>query len=848
MPLEPIDRQAGAPAMAANAAIGPGAITDPDTGLTDAEARRRLLADGPNEVEPPPRPTLPKLVLEAMSEPFVILLLLAGVGAILLGEVRDGILVLGGLLPIVGADVVTEYRAERALAELHAAAAPRATVRRDSRVLDIDAAEVVRGDVILVRAGDIVPADVRLSAAVGLAFDRSLLTGESMPEDALLSPDATAPTGGHPREIGFAGTSVVRGSGAGVVIATGALTALGRIAGSLGSAPSRRSPLQRELDRLVRILLIVAIGLIAVTVGAGFLRGHPAGANLLAGISAAIAAIPEEPPILLAVILGFGAHRLLRRNVLVRRLSAEETLGAVDLILTDKTGTLTENRLVLTDVLRPAGSVAPGEERRRLVELGLRAEDDAWRADRFGAPRGSFARALAAGLEELGGSPSLDSADLIHSQPPADGRPFATTSARRAGRIEHVALGAPEAVLGLCPRLPEAELDAWRELVAGAADRGGRLVLLARSLDDEPWRPEAVLAFADPLRAGVHEAMTTTRTAGIQTIVVTGDHPATARAIAREAGLDIDLVITGEELGTWDDARLDADLASLDVVARARPEDKLRLVQAARRTSRTVAVTGDGVNDAPALTHSDVAVAMGSGSAVAKGASDLVLNDDSFATLIFAIRDGRRIVANVQKGLVFLVSTHVALLGFILVATLLGTGQPLLPIQILWLELFIDLSTSVAFEREAEEPGAMSVAPRGRNVPLLTTALLVRIAAAGGFSALAAVALFFSEPAGSDHARWLAFTALVVAQAVRAYGNRSLTRPLTALGSNRVLLGAAIAVVAIQIAIPAVPALAGIFRATPLDGRDWLIVAAIAVAPLLVAELVRRTTGRTWVA
>ncbi|HET7701893.1 MAG TPA: HAD-IC family P-type ATPase [Candidatus Limnocylindrales bacterium] len=823
--------------------------TDAVHGLTTDAARRRLDAEGRNEVEPPPRPTLPKLILEAATEPFVLLLLLAGLAAIALGEVRDGLLVLAGLVPIVGADVVTEYRAERALAELHAAAAPTAIVRRDNRAIELPAADVVRGDVVLVRAGDIVPADLRLTAAVGLAFDRSLLTGESMPEAAALVPDPEGVPPAEQRSVAFAGTSVVRGSGEGITIATGPRTALGRIAGGMAGSESRRSPLQRELDRLVRILLVVALGLIAITIGAGVVRGQPAGANLLAGISAAIAAIPEEPPILLAVILGLGAHRLLRRNVLVRRLSAEETLGAVDLILTDKTGTLTQNRLGLAAVLRPGGEVSDPVERGRIIAMAFRAEDDAWRSGRIGPPRGSFARALHVALGEANtAAETLDPADLVESRPPDDSRPFASTSARRDDRTEHLALGAPEAVLARCPELGTEEREGWQALIEGQATRGGRLLLLARAVDDTPWRPVAILAFADPLRDDVRAALDTTRAAGIHTIVVTGDHPATATAIAADAGLATQRVITGAELATWDDARLDGELVTLDVVARALPEDKLRLVDAGRRIDRTVAVTGDGVNDAPALQRGDVAVAMGSGSAVAKGASDLVLNDDSFATLVFAIRDGRRIVANVQKGLVFLISTHVALLGFILIATLVGFGQPLLPIQILWLELFIDVSTSVAFEREAEEPGAMAVKPRPRRVPLLTTSLLLRIALAGGFSAAAAVVLLVAHDGGADHARWLAYTSLVVAQAVRAYANRSLTRPLAHLATNRFLLAACVAVVVIQAAIPAIPALASIFRATPLDALDWLLVAAIAFAPLILAESIRRRTGRVWVA
>jgi Ca2+-transporting ATPase len=338
------------------------------------------------------------------------------------------------------------------------------------------------------------------------------------------------------------------------------------------------------------------------------------------------------------------------------------------------------------------------------------------------------------------------------------------------------------------------------------------------------------------------------RGAGIQTVLVTGDHPATAAAIAGEAGIDAREVVTGSELGRWSDDQLRDRLRGLSVVARAVPEDKLRLVDVARASGRTVAVTGDGVNDAPALQHADVAVAMGSGTAVAKDASDLVLGDDSFATLMYGLREGRRIVANVQKGLVFLVSTHVALLGFILIATIAGISHPLLPLQILWLELFIDLSTSIAFEREPEEPGAMARPPRPRHKPLLDTPLLARIAVAGGFSAVAALVLMLTHDGSEDHVRWLAYTSLVVAQVVRAYANRSLRRPVVSLRPNHLLLAACLAVVAVQALIPFVPPLAEAFHATHLLPTDWLFVAVVAFTPTIVAEVIRATTGREWVA
>jgi Ca2+-transporting ATPase len=358
----------------------------------------------------------------------------------------------------------------------------------------------------------------------------------------------------------------------------------------------------------------------------------------------------------------------------------------------------------------------------------------------------------------------------------------------------------------------------------------------------------ALIGFADPLRDGIREALATAREAGIQTVVVTGDHPLTAAAIAAQAGLDREHIVLGRTLAEWDDARVADELGKLQVVARSTPEGKERLVRIAREAGRTVAVTGDGVNDAPALNRADVAVAMGSGTAVAREAADLVLGDDSFATLMYGLREGRRIVDNVQKGLVFLVSTHVALLGFILIATLYGFGQPLLPIQILWLELFIDLSTSVAFEREPAEPDLMRRPPRTRGQPLLTTDLLLRITAAGGFSAVAALAIMATHDGSDDHARWLAYTTLVCAQVVRAYANRSLHVPLHRLGRNTFLIAACVLVLAIQVAMPFVPALADAFRATPLTLDDWAIVAAVALAPAFLAEIVRTARGRVWVA
>ncbi|HEX8025566.1 MAG TPA: HAD-IC family P-type ATPase, partial [Candidatus Limnocylindrales bacterium] len=464
---------------------------DPARGLEPIEAARRLAADGPNALDRATRPGVLRMLFDAATEPFVLLLLAAGLGAIALGKVRDGLLVLVGLIPIVGADVVTEYRGERALEALREATAPRARARRAGKSVEIPAAELVPGDVVLLRVGDVVPADVRLVHADRLAIDRSVLTGESVPEPAATAPDSEEAALVERRSVAFSGTSVVAGRGEGIVTATGAATEVGRIAGGLAERERRRSPLQQELDRLVRILLFVAIGLIGITTGLGFLRGNSAADNLLAGISAAIAAIPEEPPVLLAVVLGLGAYRLLRRGVLVRRLNAEEVLGAVDLVVTDKTGTLTRNHLEIASVSDLDGLVVDERRRLRLLEDALRAEDDAWEHAR-GVGLGSFTRVLAHAVEAAGGTARPDPAELVSTRPVDDGRPYTTTVARRGVAIETLHLGAPEAIAALASEAGEADLARWHRRVAEATGRGERVVGLARSEGDGPVRLEAV--------------------------------------------------------------------------------------------------------------------------------------------------------------------------------------------------------------------------------------------------------------------------------------------------------------------------------------------------------------------
>jgi Ca2+-transporting ATPase len=659
----------------------------------------------------------------------------------------------------------------------------------------------------------------------------------------------------------FQGTSVLDGWGEGLVVATGRATELGRIAGSLEDPRRRRSALQRELDRLARVLLAVALGLIVVVVAFGFARGQPIGITLLAGISAAIAAIPEEPPILLAVILGLGAYRLLRRGVLVRRLNAEEALGSVDLIVTDKTGTLTENRLAVAKVIALRGALT-GKARSRALEDAILTDESVWRGD--GGRIGSFTAALIGELGPEAAEAARQGLQLLRAEPFRQGALLSAVVIKAPDGDRELRLGAPEAVVErrsaagsaadsagdmAGDRVRDSRDDPWLGLAQRTAAEGARVLALAERIGKSgKWRTRALIAFADRLRPDVRDALAEVAGAGIQVLVVTGDHPATATAIAHAAGVSSGLMVTADELDRWDDARLDQVLPELRVVSRAQPHHKMRLVRSAQRTGRTVAVTGDGVNDAPALQGSDVAVAMGSGTAVAREAADLVLGDDSFATLTYGLREGRRIVDNVLKGLVFLLSTHVALLGFVLLGTLAGFTQPLLPIQILWLEFFIDVSTSIAFEAEPAEPDLMRRPPRPSGRPLLTREILGGMALGGGFSAVAAVLFLLWAGPSDGHARWVAFTALVLAQAVRANANRSLRIPSWSLVPNRFLAIAAVLVVIVQVLIPFVAPLADAFRATPLSPLEWVLVLVVAVLPWLAAETIRSQARRAWVA
>src|SRR6266508_2380317 len=632
-------------------------------GLRQAQAARRLERVGPNSVEEGHRESLPEALLESLREPLQLLLIVVGVLSAIWGELRDAIAIFAIIAAVAGVETASEWRARKALDALRSLTAPRARALRDGQLLEIPARELVPGDVVALEAGDVVPADCRIIDASGLGVDESALTGEPQAAPKGAGPVASdAPLAARSSMV-FSGTAVVDGEGTAVVVATGAASELGRL-------------------------------------------GRP---MVLAGLTLAFATIPEELLILVTVLLAVGGRRLAQRGALLRRLRAGETLGALTVVVTDKTGTLTENRLRLAHL-----NGAP----REVLEVAVGCQSLRSRGGELVGDPLEVALAQAASQQGVG----------------VEGAPVATfpfdPDRKRMSRLwqapdglEVLAKGAPEAILAAC-RLGGAEQGRIRAEVDRLADKGLRVIAFARGRPDAAPRTAeqaerelgfvGLAAFDDPLREGVPEAVKTLRGAGVATIVVTGDHPRTAAAVAGRAGLDgTQVLLGGSPLGLLDEQTLGERLRDGAVVARATPADKLRIVRVLQARGELVGVTGDGINDAPALAAANVGVAMGRrGTDLAREAADLVLTDDAYPTIAAAVAGGRTIASQLRRAVAFYLGAKLALVASVAVPLALGLPAPFRPVHIVLLELFMDLGASVAFVSEPAAPGAMRRPPR----------------------------------------------------------------------------------------------------------------------------------------
>jgi Ca2+-transporting ATPase len=780
-------------------------------------------------------------VLHALAEPMFVLLLAAAGIYMLLGDRVEALFLLASVVAIVALTLYQERRTDRVLEALRDLSSPRALVIRDGAEQRIPGREVVRGDLLVVHEGDRVAGDGTLVRAIDLRIDESLLTGESVAVDKRHGFAADEAHGESAGRV-FAGTLVVKGHGLATVTATGAGSEMGRIGQSLGGLGTESSGLQAETRRLVRLFSIFALLVcLALTVAYGLTRGDWLGAAL-AGLTLAMAMLPEEFPVVLTVFLALGAWRMTRVNVLTRRVAAIEALGAASVLCVDKTGTLTRNVMTVRE-LRVGGrriDVATLDRNHvpadvaTAMRIGLMASEP--------RPFDPMERALHA----LSGAAPPDDTGLVRRYP-LSSTLLAVTHVWRNddGRLAVAIKGAPESIIAMCG-LSDAETARVTGDAADMAASGLRVLGLAHAERDEGPLPDDPRAFAptfaglvglaDPLRPTVPAAMRECHAAGVRVVMITGDYPVTARAIAREAGLAADpQTVTGSELAGMDDAALAARLPHIDVFARVLPAQKLRIVRALQARGDVVAMTGDGVNDAPALKASDIGIAMGGrGTDVAREASALVLLDDDFGSIVRAIRQGRRIFDNLRKAMSYLVAVHIPIAGLGLLPVLLGAPPVLFPAHVVFLEFIIDPACSIAFEAEPAEPEAMRRPPRPRGARLIGWGALTLAVAEGALALAFTLALYqhgIASGRSEPESRALAFTAIVIANLSLIFFSRSAGRRMwrhIVTGNRSLWLIVAGTVGAYALAI-GVPVVRTQFRLAPLGAVDaqWLAAGTV---------------------
>jgi len=825
-------------------------------GLTKAEAAARLAREGPNELSRDRPHGFVATFVAVLKEPMLLLLLCAGGVYPLLGDVEEALTLLSFVVVVIAITVAQERKTERAVAALRDLTSPRALVVRGGERRRIPGRDVVRGDLLVLGEGDRIPADAVLVEAANLEADESLLTGESVPVTKRVDPTPSdARPGGDGLPFVYAGTLVVRGHGLAEVRATGPRSEMGRIGKSLVTLEVGRTPLQIEVSAVVRTIAVGGLMLCAALVVLyGLARGHWL-EGLLAGIALAMAVLPEEFPVVLTLFMALGAWRISKSRVLTRRLPAIEALGAATVLCTDKTGTLTENRMSVVRLWAPGlsggvGSDVLPEAVHQLVEYALLASQ----RDPFDPMEQAIHRLAS---DHLSGTEHLHARWELVREYPLSPELLAVSHAWRApggDRLVVAAKGAPEAIVDVCHLSVEAARTIEDQAAHMAAD-GLRVLAIARAelegtlpsiQHDFEFRLLGLVGLADPVRPGVPEAVAECAAAGVRIVMITGDSSATARAIALQIGIPPDDVVTGPELETMDDRNLARRLRTASVFARIVPEQKLRLVQELRAEGEVVAMTGDGVNDAPALKAAHIGVAMGRrGTDVAREAAALVVTDDDFTSIVGAVRLGRRIFENLRKAMAYVIAVHVPIAGLSLLPVVLGWPLVLFPVHIVFMELVIDPACSIAFEAEPAEPQLMQRPPRKTGTRLFDRRL-VGVSLLQGLTVLAASMLAFRvgvAHTGSDQSgRALAFVTLIAGNVALILINRSWRRTAFRtfwsgnLPSWAVVFGATLTLVLVLV----VPFLRTLFRFGAVSAADAALAALTGIASLAWFEVVKR--------
>jgi len=862
-------------------------------GLSGREVAQRLDRDGPNALpEAPPRPWWRVAASQFTDTMIIVLLLAAGVSAVVSRELVDSAVIVALVLANAAIGTWQELKAARSLNALRAMSAPHANALRDGEPVHLAARDLVVGDVVLLAAGDSVPADLRLIEAANLRVDESALTGESHAVDKSTSPVPADAALGDRTGVAFSATLVVAGRGTGVVTATGARTQVGGIAELIRSGPDVATPMQRRLDALGRTLGIAVLAVCAGLFALGLAQGRDAVDTLMLAVSLAVAAIPEGLVAISTVVLALGVQRMAARGAIVRTLPAVETLGSTTVICSDKTGTLTQNLMTVVESWEPDEPVEPSE---RLVRVAVLCTDAAVthgaatggergpggeRTDPADAVVGDPTEVALVrwGLDRGVAKPELEAAYPRLGEVPFDSARKRMTTVHRTpgGDVEVCAKGGVDEILAVCTGVdgPTRErIDAANAAMAGRALRV--LALAGRRVGADDGVPAGESAEAglelvglvgmiDPPREQVPGAVAECTSAGITTVMITGDHAATARAIAGQIGLLDPVgpvrfdegpaspvlgpareVVTGREVAAMSDAELAERVDQIAVYARVSPQDKVRIVEAWRARGAVVAMTGDGVNDAPALQRADIGCAMGQvGTDVAKDAADIVLTDDNFATIVAAVREGRRIEANVLKAISFLLSTNVGEVLALVVAIALGWLAPLAATHILLINLVTDGAPALALGVDPADRDVMRRGP-SRGTHIFTRGRVRRIVYQGATFAAVTLVAFQLGGAGVSGplalAQTMAFATLALSQVVHSFSVRSVTRSVLVdpPWRNRMLVLAAVFSAAVVAACIVVPGLSSTLGFVPLTLGQWGTVLALAVVPLLVVEAVK---------
>ncbi len=833
--------------------------SDLTLGLPEDEAKKRLQDFGPNILEEGKKESVLHKILEELVEPMILLLLVVGILYSVWGEPEDAVTIFLVILALIGVEVFNELRAEKTIEALNLLSEQTSPVIRNGERKEMPTRDLVPGDVILLEPGRRVPADAVLRESYGLAADESALTGESVAAEKL--PSDKAENIDRESKV-FAGTVITRGRGKGIVIETGMRTELARTVSLARGVKPPKTPLQKTMNELTRWMVFLALGFSILIPLLGWLvNGQNPETMVLTALSLAFATIPEELPIIITMVLALGGYRLSKQHAIVKRLQAVETLGSVTVIVTDKTGTLTSNRMEVSDIW-------PVESKIRILTLGALCNDA------YETTTGIEGDPLDTALLRSAAASGIDvkslrlETKLVEEFSFDNVRKMMSVVVRSSDGETVIAKGSPEQILARSSRvgeelIEEDDIIRIKQEASRMAAEGLRVLAFGekRVANHDQMTAESDLSFvglvglSDPPRSEVKGAVSECGNAGIRVLMVTGDHPLTALSVAKQVGIDGGEVITGTELDDLTDEQLSSELKRASVFARTTPSHKLRIVQSLQKSKERVAVTGDGINDAPALAAADIGVAMGEGGTdVAREAADMVLADNNFATISHAVREGRRLFANLKKGVRYYLACKVALVSTALIAVLLGTPIPFSPLQIILLELFMDLGASAAFVSEKEESDIMNRPPQDSHAPFLDRGMIRSIfASASGLFLAVSIAYLATWYSTQDifQSQTAAFVTWLLGHVLLAFNMRSDREPLLKLGllSNKVMVAWGMAAAAFAVLVTLLPEAHSAFKTASLSESTWIMIIILSLAGSFWIEVYkwvvfeRRTMG-----